>query len=125
LFVDMAGVSIFPLAALLEDGEPVPDNGPIDRIGVAIDSAAGEAGFEHDGTAAVIFGVRQPRVAQGGFVGGEVILLDWDVRSLALGAAGAWLRHVNDLYRSWVQRARPRMGLDGFHIEASDGLASA
>ena len=61
--------------------------------------------------------MRQPRVAQGGFVGGQVILLDWDVRSLALGAAGAWLRHVNDLYRSWVKRARPGMGLDGFHIE--------
>ena len=37
--------------------------------------------------------------------------------SLALGAAGAWLRHVNDLYRSWIQRARPRMGLDGIWIE--------
>lgn len=114
LFVDMAGVSIFPLAALLENGQPVADDRPIDTIGVAIDSAAGETGFEHDGTAAVIYGLRQPRAAGDDFA---MTILDWDVRSLALGAAGAWLRHVNDLYRSWVARARPRLGLDGFHIE--------
>ena len=118
LFVDMAGVSIFPLAALLENGQPVADDALLDIIGVAIDSAAGETGFEHDGTAAAIFGMRQPRsIAQQGAAGFEVVLLDWDVRSLALGAAGAWLRHVNDLYRGWIQRLRPRMGLDGFHIE--------
>ena len=114
LFVDMAGVSIFPLAALLENGQPVADDRPVDTIGVAIDSAAGETGFEHDGTAAVIYGLRQPRAAGDAFA---MTILDWDVRSLALGAAGAWLRHVNDLYRSWVVRDRPRLGLDGFHIE--------
>jgi hypothetical protein len=114
LFVDMAGVSIFPLAALLENGQPVADDRPLDTIGVAIDSAAGDTGFEHDGTAAVIYGMRQPRAAGDAFA---MTILDWDARSLALGAAGAWLRHVNDLYRSWVVRARPRLGLDGFHIE--------
>jgi hypothetical protein len=117
LFVSLEGMSIFPLASLLENGEPVPDDGPIDTIGVAIDSAAGEGGFEHDGTAAIVYGMRQPRVAPGGFEGGQVVILDWDIRSLALGAAGAWLRHVNDLYRHWIQRARPRMGLDGIWIE--------
>jgi hypothetical protein len=66
LFVDMAGASIFPLAALLENGQPVPDAAPIDTIGVAIDSAAGEAGFEHDGTAAVIYALRQPRIGATG-----------------------------------------------------------
>ena len=35
----------------------------------------------------------------------------------ALGAAGAWLKHVNDMYRGWIQRARPRMGTDGIWIE--------
>jgi hypothetical protein len=114
LFVDMAGVSIFPLAALLENGQPVADDRPLDTIGVAIDSAAGETGFEHDGTAAVIYGLRQPRIAGDAFA---MTILDWDVRSLALGAAGAWLKHVNDLYRQWVVRLHPRLGLDGFHIE--------
>jgi len=118
LFVSLEGMSIFPLASLLEDGEPVPDDGRIDTIGVAIDSAAGEAGVEHDGTAAIVYGMRQPRFGRdGGFDGGAVIILDWDIRSLALGAAGAWLRHVNDLYRHWIARARPRMGLDGIWIE--------
>jgi hypothetical protein len=114
LFVDMAGVSIFPLAALLENGQPVADDRQMDTIGVAIDSAAGETGLEHDGTAAIIYALRKPRVAGEAFA---MTILDWDVRSLALGAAGAWLRHVNDLYRSWVARLRPRHGLDGFHIE--------
>jgi hypothetical protein len=117
LFVSLEGMSIFPLERLLVNGEPVPDDGPIDTIGVAIDSAAGEGGIEHDGTAAVIYGLRHPHVGQQGFAGGEVIILDWDVRSLALGGASAWLRHVHDLYRAWIPRARPRMGLDGFHIE--------
>ena len=81
LFVSLEGMSIFPLASLLEDGEPVPDDRPIDTIGVTIDSAAGEAGFEHDGTAAIVYGMRQPRVSAGGFDGGTVVILDWDIRS--------------------------------------------
>jgi hypothetical protein len=116
LFVSLEGMNIFPLASLLADGEPVPDDGPIDTIGVTIDSAAGEGGFEHDGTAAIIYGMRNPRIAQGGgggFDGGSVVILDWDIRSLALGAASAWLKHVEGLYRQWIQRARPRLGLDG------------
>ena len=118
LFVSLEGMSIFPLASLLVDGEPVPDDGPIDGIGVAIDSAAGEGGIEHDGTAAIIFGMRQPRFGQDGvFDGGEVVILDWDIRSLALGSAAAWLRHVNDLYRHWASKTHPRMGLDGIWIE--------
>ena len=45
LFVSLEGMSIFPLASLLENGEPVPDDGPIDTIGVTIDRAAGEGGI--------------------------------------------------------------------------------
>ena len=59
----------------------------------------------------------QPRLSPGGFDGGAVVILDWDIRSLALGSAGAWLKHVDGLYRGWIQRARPRMGLDGMWIE--------
>ena len=125
LFVSLEGMSIFPLASLLVDGDPVPDDGPIDSIGVAIDSAAGEGGIEHDGTAAIIFGMRQPSFGQDGvFDGGEVVILDWDIRSLALGSAAAWLRHVNDLYRHWMSKTHPRMGLDGIWIE-KPGIGSA
>jgi hypothetical protein len=61
--------------------------------------------------------MRQPRISAGGLEGGEVIVLDWDIRSLALGGAVAWLRHINDLYRQRVQKAPPGMGLDGIRIE--------
>jgi hypothetical protein len=67
LFVSLEGMSIFPLASQLEDGEPVPDDRPIDTISVGIDSAAGEGGIEHDRAAAVIYGMRQPRIARDGF----------------------------------------------------------
>ena len=118
LFVSLEGMSIFPLASLLDaQHEPVPDDGPIDSIGVAIDSAAGEGGIEHDGTAAVIYGDRLPRIGVDGLEGGDVVILDWDIRSLALGSAAAWLRHVNDLYRHWMSKTHPRMGLDGVWIE--------
>ena len=87
------------------------------RLALRSISAAGEGGFEHDGTAAIVYGMRQPRVAPGGFEGGQVVILDWDIRSLAL-AVGAWLRHVQrSLSPLDPQRARPRMGLDGIWIE--------
>ena len=99
LFVSLEGMSIFPLASLLEDGEPVPRRRAyrhdwVDRLG------RGRRRLSNtDGTAAIVYGMRQPRAAPGGFEGGQVVILDWDIRSLARGAAGAWLRHVNDLYR--------------------------
>ena len=37
LFVDLGGVAIFPLSALLKDGQPVADDGPIDTIGMTIE----------------------------------------------------------------------------------------
>ena len=118
LFVDLGGVAIFPLAALLKDGQPVLDNAPIDMLGMTIDSGAGDpATADHDGSAAIIYGMRNPTVSSSGFDGGEVIVLDWDIRSLALGGAAAWLRYVHDLYRSWVVRAHPRMHLDGVWVE--------
>jgi hypothetical protein len=56
-----------PARESAEDGELVPDDRPIDTISVGIDSAAGEGGIEHDGAAAVIYGMRQPRIARDGF----------------------------------------------------------
>ena len=89
------------------------------RIGVAIDCAAGEGGIEHDGTAAIVYGMRHPRFGRdGGFDGGASGDFGLGHPELSRsGRAGAWLRHVNDLYRHWIARARPRLGLDGFWIE--------
>ena len=125
LFVSLEGMSIFPLSSLLVDGEPVPDDVPIDTIGVTIDSAAGEGGIEHDGTAAIIYGMRNPRIGQGGFDGGEVVILDWDIRSLALGAAGAWLARQRSL--SPLDPARASRGWSRRHLdrEAGDGPQAA
>jgi hypothetical protein len=43
-FVDLGGVAVFTLGALLKDGQPVADDAPIDMIGMTIDSGAGDLG---------------------------------------------------------------------------------
>ena len=60
-FVDTGGATIFPLAALLIDGEPHPDDFPCQAIGLAIDSNSGKGGPDRDGCAAVIFALIMPK----------------------------------------------------------------
>ena len=88
-FVDTGGATIFPLAALLIDGEPHPDDFPCQAIGLAIDSNSGKGGPDRDGCAAVIFAVTMPGLARGSLEGARVVLLDWDIQSLAQGGVGA------------------------------------
>jgi hypothetical protein len=60
LFIDTGGATIFPLHALLIDGEPHTDDFQCDYLGLAIDSNSGKGGPDRDGCAAVIFGVILP-----------------------------------------------------------------
>ena len=96
-FVDTGGATIFPLAALLIDGEPHPDDFPCQMIGLAIDSNSGKGGPDRDGCAAVIFGVTMPGFWRGSLEGARLVLLDWDIQSLAQGGVAAWLQHVRGL----------------------------
>ena len=89
LFLDTGGATIFPLALLLENGEPHPDDFPCQMLGLAIDSNSGKGGPDRDGCAAVVFGLTMPGLARGSFDGARVVLLDWDIQSLAQGGLGA------------------------------------
>ena len=104
LFLDTGGATIFPLATLLIDGEPHPDDFPCQAIGLAIDSNSGKGGPDRDGCAAVIFALTMPSIARGSFEGARVVLLDWDIQSLAHGGVAPWLSHMRDRAVAWFRR---------------------
>ena len=118
LFVDTGGATIFPLHALLIDGEPHSDDGFVcDYVGLAIDSNSGKGGPDRDGCAAVIFALTLPCALQASVAGARVILLDWDIQSLAQGGVAPWLTHVHERTMSWFHRLKPLGGLPQAHIE--------
>jgi len=124
LFVDTGGATIFPLTTLLIDGEPHPDDFSCQMIGLAIDSNSGKGGPDRDGCAAVIFGLTMPGLLQGSLEGAYVVLLDWDIQSLAQGGVAPWLTHMRERTMTWFRRLKPLGGLPTAHIEpAGNGFA--
>ena len=124
LFLDTGGATIFPLALLLENGEPHPDDFPCQMVGLTIDSNSGKGGPDRDGCAAVIFALTMPGLARGSFEGARVVLLDWDVRSLAQGGLAPWLQYARDLAMAWFRRMKPLGGPPTAYIEpAGNGYA--
>ena len=125
LFVDTGGATIFPLHALLIDGEPHRDDFVSATIvGLAIDSNSGKGGPDRDGCAAVIFALTMPALMQGSVAGARVVLLDWDIQSLAQGGVAPWLTNVRERTMTWFHRLKPLRGLPQAHIEpAGNGYA--
>jgi hypothetical protein len=118
LFVDTGGATIFPLHALLIDGEPHSDDGFVcDYVGLAIDSNSGKGGPDRDGCAAVIFALTLPELTQGSVAGAGVVIVDWDIQSLAQGGVAPWLQHVRERTMAWFHRLKPLRGLPSVHIE--------
>ena len=124
LFVDLGGATIFPIANLLIDGEPHPDDFACQMIGLAIDSNSGKGGPDRDGCAAVVFGLTMPGLARQSFEGARVVLLDWSIESLAQGGLAPWLQHVRGLAVTWFRRLKPIGGPPTAHVEpAGNGYA--
>jgi hypothetical protein len=120
LFVDTGGATIFPLHALLIEGEPHSDDGLVcDYVGLAIDSNSGKGGPDRDGAAAVIFAVTVPNILQGSLAGAGVVLLDWGIQSLAQGGVATWLQHVRETAISWFHRLKPLRGLPQAQVEGA------
>jgi hypothetical protein len=129
LFVDVGGATIFPLGSLLIAGEPHPDEGwTCDYVGVTIDSNSGKGGEGRDGCAAVVYGLTLPGLYRGVpedvLESARVVLLDWDIVSLAQGQVADWLQHVRELTLSWFYRLRPMHGLPQAHIEPAGNAYS-
>ena len=125
LFLDTGGATIFPLSLLLlENGEPHPNGFPCQTVGLTIDSNSGKGGPDRDGCAAVIFALTMPGLARGSFEGARVVLLDWDVRSLAQGGLAPWLQYARDLAMAWFRRLKPLGGPPTAYVEpAGNGYA--
>jgi hypothetical protein len=129
IFLDIAGSTIFPLGSLLIAGEPHPDDGwRCDYVGVAIDSNSGKGGEGRDGCAAVVYGVTLPGIFRGVpedvLKGARVVLLDWDIVSLAQGGVADWLEHVRRLTMAWYCRLSPLAGLPQAWIEPAGNAPS-
>jgi hypothetical protein len=119
-FVDLSGAAIFPLAHLLENGEPIElEPGRYDYLGCCIDAGAGDRDGRElgDGTAAMIWALEMPRDLTGDWSVSRLTILDWDVRSLALGHAAEWLAEVAKTCNEWFRALRPRNGFWGLFIE--------
>jgi hypothetical protein len=85
--VCVGGEAVFPIGRLLLDGEPHSADGFV--------------------CAYVALARRSTRV----------VLLDWDIQSLAQGGVAPWLQHVRDMAISWFQRLKPPRGWPRAHIE--------
>jgi hypothetical protein len=126
LFVDVAGSTIFPINLLLTDGQPHADEFVCDYVGLAIDSNSGKGGPDRDGCAAVAFGLTLPGL-RGGVAtleGATVVLLDWDIVSLAQGGVAPWLQEVREMTMAWFFKLRPLQGLPHAWIEPAGNFAS-
>ena len=117
LFVDMAGATLFPISALLVDGQPHPDDFVCQAVGLVIDSNSGKGGPDRDGCAAVIFGLSLPDLVRGTMSGVKCILLDWDIQSLAQGGVPAWITAMKQRAIQWQQRLRPLNGPPKAYVE--------
>jgi hypothetical protein len=125
VFLDTGGATIFPLHALLIHGEPHSDDGFFcDYVGLAIDSNSGKGGPDRDGCAAVIFALTLPDLMQGSVSGARVVIVDWDIQSLAQGGVAPWLTNVRERTMAWFHHLKPLRGLPQAHIEpAGNGYA--
>jgi hypothetical protein len=118
LFVDVGGATIFPLANLLIDGEPHADDGFVcEHVGLAIDSNSGKGGPDRDGVAGVIFAAVFPKRADNSLEGARVVIVDWDIQSLAQGGVVSWIQDMRGCALEWFKRLRPLMGLPAAYVE--------
>jgi hypothetical protein len=116
LFVDVAGTALFPLSLMLIDGEPYPNDGWMcDFVGVMIDSNSGKGGEGRDGCAALVFGLTADE---------RIVLLDWDIVSLAQGGLASWLLSVRAMTMSWFEHLSPLNGLPRAWVEPAGNSPS-
>jgi hypothetical protein len=76
----------------------------------------------------VVYGLTLPGIRRGvpetALEGARVVLLDWDIVSLAQGGVAYWLEHVRELTLHWFYRLRPMHGLPQAHIEPAGNAYS-
>jgi hypothetical protein len=83
-----------------------PDDFQCDYLGLAIDSNSGSGGPDRDSCVAVIFSLTVPELMQGSVAGTRVVIVDWDIQSLAQGGVAPWLTHVRERTMAWFHRLK-------------------
>ena len=102
-FVDLAGVGLFNVAAMLANGVAWDAPERIEYVFAVIDSGM-RGGTEHDASAVVYFGMEpyyQPP---------RCWVLDWQAVELGAGDLEAWFRGVLEKLKGYGSRARRGMG---------------
>jgi hypothetical protein len=107
-FVNLAGVGLFDVAAMLNQGEPWETPPKLDLVFATLDSGV-RGGQEHDASAVVFVGVNvfiQPL---------GVFILDWEAVELGAGDLELWFAGIGRKLDEYAERTR--MGSKGVHIE--------
>jgi hypothetical protein len=98
-FVNLAGVGLFDVAAMLNKGEPWPTPAQFDTVFATIDSGV-KGGQEHDASAVVYVGLNVFSAPLGLYV------LDWEAVELGAGDLELWFAGVGRTLGGYAKHAR-------------------
>jgi hypothetical protein len=107
-FVNLAGVGLFDVAAMLNKGEPWPTPELFDTVFATLDSGV-RGGQTHDASAVVYCGLNMAVAPLG------LYLLDWEAVELGAGDLELWFAGIGRTLAGYASKSR--MGSHGVHIE--------
>jgi hypothetical protein len=107
-FVNLAGVGLFDVAAMLNKGEPWETPEKFDLVFATVDSGV-RGGQEHDASAVVYVGVNVFLLPHGLFV------LDWEAVELGAGDLELWFAGIGRTLDGYAERTR--LGSKGVFVE--------
>jgi hypothetical protein len=107
-FVNLSGVGLFDVAAMLDKGQPWPTPEKFDLVFATLDSGV-RGGQEHDASAVVYVGVNVFLPPHG------VYVLDWEAVELGAGDLELWFAGIGRKLDEYAEKTR--MGSRGVFIE--------
>jgi hypothetical protein len=107
-FVNLAGVGLFDVAAMLNQGSPWETPPRFDTVFATIDSGV-RGGQEHDASAVVYVGLNVHATPHGLFV------LDWEAVEVGAGDIEMWFAGVGGTVADYARRTR--LGSRGVYVE--------
>jgi hypothetical protein len=107
-FVNLAGVGLFDVAAMLNKGEPWETPEKFDTVFATLDSGV-RGGQEHDASAVVFAGFNMFLEPRGLFV------LSWEAVELGAGDLELWFAGIGRTLDRYAEQTR--LGSQGIHVE--------
>jgi hypothetical protein len=107
-FVNLSGVGLFDVAAMLNKGEPWPAPGAFDVVFATLDSGV-KGGQAHDASAVVYCGLNTTMAPLG------LYILDWEAVELGAGDLELWFAGIGRTLAEYSLKAR--IGSYGVYIE--------